>query len=154
MQTPADAEALCRGRCGSKTVPQAAAGVSRRWMRRVRCTHCTGEAEVAEKAMSVFCPHCKQRLILEDFRIKGYKAVREFATCGDVVVEKRGAVAARVFVENLLVKGRVQGEVRARGKVEIARTGEVRGDICAPRLIVRSGALIKGFCHIGPSAQP
>ncbi len=123
-------------------------------MKLVRCTHCTGEAEVADKAMSIFCPHCKKRLILEDFRIKSYTAVREFATCGDVVVEKRGAVAARVLVGSLLVRGRVQGEVQARDKVEVARTGEVRGDICAPRLIVRSGAMIKGFCRIGPGEQP
>ena len=123
-------------------------------MKLVRCTHCTGEAEVAAKAMSIFCPHCKKRLILEDFRIKSYTAVREFATCGDVVVEKRGAVAARVLVGSLLVRGRVQGEVHARDKVEVARTGEVRGDICAPRLIVRSGAMIKGFCRIGPGEQP
>ncbi|MHC4235673.1 MAG: bactofilin family protein [Planctomycetota bacterium] len=119
-------------------------------MKRVRCTHCTGEAEVADKAMSVFCPHCRKRLILESFQIKSYTAVREFATCGSVVVEKRGMVAARVQVENLLVKGRVQGEVHARGKVEVAKTGEVRGDICAPRLVVRNGATIKGFCRIGP----
>jgi hypothetical protein len=118
-------------------------------MKVVRCTHCTGLAEVAEKAMSIFCPHCKKRLILEDFCVKTYKAVREFATCGDVVVEKRGKVAARVLAQNLVVKGMVQGEVQAREKVEITRTGQVHGDISAPRLVVKGGARIKGFCRIG-----
>lgn len=119
-------------------------------MKVVHCTHCTGRAEVAEKAMSVFCPHCKKRLILEDFRIKTYKAVREFATCGDVVVEKRGKVAAQVLAQNLVVKGMVQGNVRAREKIEIGRTGQVHGDISAPRLVVKAGAKIRGFCRIGP----
>ena len=100
--------------------------------------------------MSVFCPHCRKRLILEDFRIKNYHAVRKFATCGDVVVEKRGAVAAKVLVGNLLVKGRIQGDVDARGKVEVAKTGDIKGDINAPRLVVHSGATMKGFCRIGP----
>ena len=118
-------------------------------MKRVACTHCNGESEVADRAMSVFCPHCRKRLILEDFHVKTYHAVREFATCGDIIVEKRGAVAARIIAGNLVVKGRVQGDVRARGKIEITKTGEVRGDLIAPRLIVQGGATIKGFCRIG-----
>ena len=122
-------------------------------MKVVRCTHCDAEAEVATKAMSVFCPHCNTRLILEDYRIKTYKAVREFATCGDVVVEKRGTVAAKVLAQNLVIKGQVQGEVRARGKIEITGTGRVQGDLCAPRLVVKAGARIRGFCRIGPGAE-
>ena len=103
--------------------------------------------------MSMFCPHCRQRLILEDFRIKSYHAVRKVATCGDMVIEKRGAVAAQVQVGNLMVKGRVQGDVEARGKVEVAKTGEINGDISATRLVVHSGATMKGFCRIGPEQQ-
>jgi predicted acyltransferase (DUF342 family) len=122
-------------------------------MKLVRCTHCAAEAEVAKKAMSVFCPHCKRRLILENYRIRSYKAVREFATCGDVVVERQGTVAARVLAQNLVVKGTVQGEVEARGKVEVGRTGRVYGDIRAPRLVVKAGAQIKGFCRIRPDGQ-
>ena len=132
------------------TIPKQRPGA----VKQVVCTHCEQACEVGRRAMSVFCPHCRKRLILEDFKLTGYHGVREFATCGDVVVEKRGAVAARVLVGSLLVRGRVQGEVYARDKVEVARTGEVRGDICAPRLIVRSGAMIKGFCRIGPGEQP
>jgi DNA-directed RNA polymerase subunit RPC12/RpoP len=124
-------------------------------MKRVRCTHCRKEVEVALKALSIFCPHCRQRLILENFRIRNYRAVREFATCGDVVVEKRGAVAAQVQVGNLLVKGRIQGDVEARGKVEVAKTGDICGDIRAPRLVVRAGGTIRGFCRIGvPADEP
>jgi cytoskeletal protein CcmA (bactofilin family) len=99
--------------------------------------------------MSVFCPHCRQRLILEDYRIKTYQAVREIATCGDVIVEKKGAVAARVLAGNLTVKGKVQGNVRVQDRVEITKTGIVQGDICAPRLVVAIGAKVAGFCRIG-----
>ena len=119
-------------------------------MKQVHCTHCNQPSEVSEKAMSVFCPHCKKRLILEDFRIKSYTAVRDFATCGDVVVEKRGMIAARLLVGNLLVKGTVQGEIEVRDKLEVSKTGDVRGDIRAPRLVVRTGAKIRGYCRIGP----
>jgi len=122
-------------------------------MKRVLCTHCGGECEVADRAMSVFCSHCRRRLILEDFRIRSYHAVREFATCGDIVVEKQGTVAARITAGNLVVRGRVQGDVRARDRIEITRSGEVRGDLSARRLVVESGATIRGHCHIGPPGE-
>ena len=57
-------------------------------VKRVICTHCEQPSEVARRAMSIFCPHCKKRLILEDFKITSYYAVREFFTCGDILVER------------------------------------------------------------------
>ncbi len=123
-------------------------------MKTVLCTYCAGPMEVADKAMSVFCTHCRKRLILENYKVKTYTAVREFFTCGDIVVEKKGAVTAKVFASNLTVKGKVNGDVRARGKVEIAKTGRIHGDIDASRLIVHAGAIIDGFCRIGPDAAP
>ncbi len=124
-----------------------------RQTRLAKCTHCTEEFEVAQKAMSVFCPHCKKRVILEDFKIRTYHATRLFATCGDVLVEKKGFVSAPMRVENLTIKGRVQGDIKARGCVTIASTGEMRGDIRAPRLVVAGGAKLNGFCRITPEAH-
>lgn len=118
-------------------------------MKQVLCTHCGQKADVAQRAMSVFCPHCKKRLILEDYRFKTYQAVREIATCGHVTVEKKGVVSARVLAGNLTIKGRVQGNVRVRERIEITKTGTIQGDICASRLVVANGAKLDGFCRIG-----
>lgn len=115
----------------------------------VLCTHCNGENLVAHRAMSIFCKHCRKRLILENYRINTYHAVRLFATCGDIVVEKRGHVSAPIRVQNLKVQGKVKGSVKARGRVEIGGTGELRGDITAPLLVVEGGGLIRGYCCIG-----
>ena len=38
----------------------------------------------------------RKRLIIEDYKIKTYKSVRELLTCGDIVVEKRGHVRALI----------------------------------------------------------
>jgi DNA-directed RNA polymerase subunit RPC12/RpoP len=119
--------------------------------KRVFCTHCNGENEVSRKAMSVVCQHCRGRLILEDYRIATYHAVRLFATCGDILVEQRGFISAPIRVQNLTVKGKVQGDVLARGRVTIDTTGHLRGTITAPRLVVHQGGSIQAFCRIGPS---
>ncbi len=99
--------------------------------------------------MSVFCPHCKQRLILEDFKIRSYYAVREFSTCGNIVVERKGHVVAPVKVGNLTVKGKVQGNVTARGSVSIKKTGWFKGEIVAPSLLIENGGVLDGFLRIG-----
>ncbi len=118
--------------------------------RDVICTECGLHVDVALRAMSVFCPHCSQRLILEDFKITGYRASRMFATCGNIVVEKSGVVSAPIRAGNLTVRGRVQGNVEARGVVEVSRTGQIQGDVCASRLTVANGAKLKGFYRIIP----
>ncbi len=115
----------------------------------VICTNCQQQTEVAPRAMSIWCPHCKKRLILENFKIRGYYAVSDFTTCGDIVVERRGYVVAPVKVGNLTIKGKLQGQVTARGKVTISKTGWLKGDIEAPSLRVRSGAVVNGFLRIG-----
>ncbi len=105
--------------------------------------------------MSVFCPHCKKRLVLEDFKIRTYYAVREFATCGDIVVERKGHVVAPIKVGNLTVKGKVQGKVTVRGRATISKTGWFKGEIAAPTLHVENGAVLDGFLRIGPvDAEP
>ncbi|NOT00136.1 MAG: polymer-forming cytoskeletal protein [Phycisphaerales bacterium] len=120
--------------------------------RTVHCTHCGRAQEVARRAMSVFCVHCTQRLIIEDYTITSYHATRMFATCGDIVVEKSGFVSAPIRVRQLTVRGRVQGNVEARGCVRIDRTGQFRGDIVAPRLVVADGAQLNGYLRIAPSS--
>ena len=121
-------------------------------VKRVFCTHCAQVMDVAVRAMSVFCPHCKKRLILEDFKITTYHAVREFATCGDILIEKRGHVCAMVKVGNLTVRGKVHGQVIARGSVHLHKTAWLQGDLQAPLLRVESGAKLNGFLRIGVQA--
>lgn len=123
-------------------------------IKKVFCTHCGQATQVAVRAMSVFCPHCMKRLILEDFKIDSYYAVREFSTCGDVVVEKKGHVVAPIKAGNLIVKGKVQGRVTARGQVQIKKTGWFKGELEAPSLIVENGATLDGFVRIGTPGRP
>ncbi len=118
--------------------------------KRVFCTSCLKPSEVGRRAMSVFCPHCKKRLILEDYRIKTYHAVRELFTCGNILVDKKGHVVAPIRVGNLTVKGRLQGPVIARGSVRITKTGSIHGDIEASSVRLDAGAQFDGFLRIGP----
>lgn len=103
-------------------------------------------------AMSVFCQHCRKRLILEDYTIKSYQAVKGYATCGDIVVEKKGRVFASIQAGNLTVRGIVQGEVRACGKVSVSKSGTLMGSVTAHTLAIEPGASLDAVCRIEPQA--
>jgi len=118
-------------------------------VKRIHCTHCGCVSEVARRAMSIFCPQCRKRLILEDFKVDSYYAVREFSTSGDIVVEKKGHVVAPIKVGNLTVKGKVQGAVRARGEVKLTKTGWFKGEIEAKSLCVETGGVLDAVLRIG-----
>lgn len=100
--------------------------------------------------MSVFCAHCHKRLILENLVIKTYQALKSYATCGDVTVEKNGRIIASVQSGKLTVKGTVQGRIEARGCVEVAGSGSLIGEVSACALVVQQGASVQGFCEIRP----
>lgn len=123
--------------------------------KRVCCTHCQGTIEIASRAMSVFCPLCNKRLVVEDIRVQRYYAVRELATCGDVLVSARGHLVAAVKAGNLTVNGRLQGNVAVGGCVRLGKQAAVLGDIRAPRIRVEDGATLRGFVRIeGGAAEP
>lgn len=121
--------------------------------RSVACIHCEKPVDVGKRAMSVFCPHCRKRLIVEDYKITGYTATRELFTSGNLVIEKRGHVSASVKANNITVRGKMQGKVTARGCARIDKTGWFKGDLEAPRLSVHAGAVLDAYLRIG-QAQP
>ncbi len=101
----------------------------------------------------MLCPGCHVPVRTEDVKVKGFCAVVEFHTAGDVVVEKKGTIQAAVRAHNLEVKGGIRGPVVARGDVRLRKTAKVHGDIRAPRLAVEAGAVLVGRVEAGPEAE-
>ena len=118
----------------------------KRW---IFCPFCDHRIEVAARTMSIFCPRCRERIILENFKIKTYHATRDFVTVGDVTVEKSGTLSAPSRVGSITVKGKVWGSVQARRSVCIKRTGLIKGDVVSPSLVVDDGGVLVGHCRIG-----
>jgi cytoskeletal protein CcmA (bactofilin family) len=118
-------------------------------IKKVACSHCKVMSEFPRRAMSAFCPHCQKRLVLEDLTIRGYHTAREIATCGDMVVERRGHVVGSIRVANLIVHGKVDGKVSAGNRINVTRTGLLTGDIEASYLEIESGAQLNCRVHIG-----
>jgi len=78
----------------------------------------------------------------------------------DVVVGQGGLVTASVTAANVTVAGELRGNVKASGRLEIARTGKVLGDVAIASFVVEEGAAFLGKCEMlktdarHPNAHP
>jgi len=121
--------------------------------RTICCLFCHRQQEVARRALSVTCRFCNKSLRLEDIAITHYEAKRLIATCGVIVVEKKGtAVTDAIKCGGLTVRGKVKGTIESQGSVSIGAQADLKGDVTAPSLAVAAGARLEGYYDIGPKA--
>jgi cytoskeletal protein CcmA (bactofilin family) len=59
---------------------------------------------------------------------------------GRVTIGPHGKISADVDAREIVVRGKVTGSIRARERVEVGRTGEIRGDIATARIAIEEGA--------------
>src|SRR5262249_1714004 len=60
------------------------------------------------------------------------------------IVEESARIEAQIDVGVCVVHGLVQGNLIARSKLEIRKTGRVQGDVITPVLLVEEGAVFNG----------
>jgi cytoskeletal protein CcmA (bactofilin family) len=70
-----------------------------------------------------------------------------------VTIHAQGTVAAEVKAREVLVEGTVDGNVYGTERVEIAETGNVNGNVYAPRVGVLEGASFKGAIDMDADAD-
>src|SRR5258705_9473268 len=99
--------------------------------------------------MSVTCKFCSKSLKLEDVKITRYEARRVIETCGTVTIDKKGHVVSDVRCVNLVLRGKLKGDVVGLRNVEVAGDAELKGDVTAGALNVAPGAMLEGFYRIG-----
>jgi cytoskeletal protein CcmA (bactofilin family) len=68
---------------------------------------------------------------------------------GTLTIGERAEVRARISGEIIVIRGRVEGNVVAKEKVELIAPARLYGDIDTPRLIVTEGVIFDGDCSMG-----
>lgn len=61
-----------------------------------------------------------------------------------------GRVEATVFARSIIVDGRVKGDLSAEQEIVVRGTGNVRGNLAAPRIGLEEGAKFKGRIDMEP----
>lgn len=86
------------------------------------------------------------------FRIDGWVegAVESRST---IVIGETGAVRGDVIGVEIVVAGKITGNVSCAGHLEILATGRVDGDIVAKSIRIETGGVFRGTSHMqGPAA--
>jgi cytoskeletal protein CcmA (bactofilin family) len=90
----------------------------------------------------------------EDLQIDG-KVEGAIALQGQrLTVGRTGQLNSEVHAREVVVYGKVQGNMRASDRVEIKKDGSVTGDITTSRISIEDGAYFKGRIEIDRSKGP
>ena len=72
-----------------------------------------------------------------------------------VTIGRNGQVAANISAREIVVLGKVRGNVTATDRVDIRAEGSLSGDVAAARISIEDGAFFKGGIDIRkPDAKP
>jgi cytoskeletal protein CcmA (bactofilin family) len=68
---------------------------------------------------------------------------------GSLTVGPNGSVKADVVAREVIVRGRVEGKISGRERVQLWSTGQVIGEVQTQRLAIEDGAVLRGKVETG-----
>lgn len=71
-----------------------------------------------------------------------------------VTVGRNGVVSANINAREIVVLGKVRGNLTASDRVDIRSDGSLTGDVVAARISIEDGAFFKGGIDIRKAGQP
>jgi cytoskeletal protein CcmA (bactofilin family) len=70
-----------------------------------------------------------------------------------VTVGRNGVVAANITAREVVIMGKVTGNIQCSDRVDIRSEGSLTGDVISQRISVEDGALLRGSVQLTPSEQ-
>jgi cytoskeletal protein CcmA (bactofilin family) len=65
-----------------------------------------------------------------------------------LTIGPNGDVDADVFAKDIIIEGKVTGNVNAVDRIDIRKTGSLNGDLSAARIVIEDGAVFRGSVDI------
>ncbi len=95
----------------------------------------------------------KGSLIFKEYLRLDGKFEGEVRSQGTFLVGENGVVRADIQVGNLIVEGKIYGNVVAQDKIELRATAQLFGDIKAARLVINEGVVFVGKSDVNPAEK-
>lgn len=87
----------------------------------------------------------------EDLHVEG-RFKGSIKITGNIFVGQTGVVEADVEADNIIIQGKINGNVLARKQLEIQSLGELIGDCSARSIDIKEGAIFEGRSNMIRSA--
>src|SRR5712664_3002898 len=85
----------------------------------------------------------------EEFFVDGIVDGKLNLSNGSLTIGPNGHVKADVHAREVIVRGRIEGKVTGRDKVQLWSTGQITGEVQTDRLAIEDGALLSGKVEAG-----
>jgi len=72
---------------------------------------------------------------------------------GSLTIGPNGTVKADVNAREVIVRGRVEGRISGRERVQLSSTGKVDGEVQTQRLAIEDGAVLRGKVETGRAPE-
>ena len=84
-----------------------------------------------------------------DGRVEGSVTFRDHR----VTVGRNGVVQANISAREVVIMGKVTGNVECSDRVDIRSEGTLNGDVVSARISVEDGAMLRGSVQLNPTEQ-
>jgi cytoskeletal protein CcmA (bactofilin family) len=85
----------------------------------------------------------------EDLFVDGPVEGKLQITNGSLTVGPNGTLKADVTAREVIVRGRIEGKIAGRDRVQVLSTGHVTGEVQTQRLAIEDGAVLRGKVETG-----
>jgi len=89
----------------------------------------------------------------EDLFVDGPVEGKLQLTNGSLTVGPNGSVKADVSAREVIVRGKVEGKIAGRDRVQLWSTGHVTGEVQTQRLAIEDGAVLRGKVETGRAPE-
>jgi len=72
---------------------------------------------------------------------------------GDVMVGEEADVVAEIKARNVTIAGKVKGNIRCEGRLSLASSAHLTGDVNVGELLIEAGAHYRGKSNMGTAAE-
>jgi cytoskeletal protein CcmA (bactofilin family) len=72
---------------------------------------------------------------------------------GALTIGESAEIKAKITAQQVVVHGKVEGNVSAKEKIELIAPARLIGNIDAPKLVITEGVLFEGDCSMGVAKQ-
>jgi cytoskeletal protein CcmA (bactofilin family) len=93
----------------------------------------------------------KGAISFKDFLRLDGKFEGELTSQGTLIIGENGVVKAEINVGNIIVEGKVYGNITAQDKIELRGNAQLFGDIKGTRLVISEGVVFVGKSDVNPN---
>ncbi|MBI3649718.1 MAG: polymer-forming cytoskeletal protein [Acidobacteria bacterium] len=92
-------------------------------------------------------------IFVDKLQVDGKVNGKLYSEKGTLIIGESGKIEGQIDVGSCLLHGSIVGDLKARARVEIHRTGRLQGDVITPALVVEEGSLFNGAIKMGKEAE-